>query len=125
VRIAILLLCAAAARAGDEPVRKAIRYLEKTVPRLPEVGGTPRKQFVYATTGLVYLMDPVTRTGSDRIKPIKEYLVRYADDVAQRLKDPDNLPARHGLVDSSTVTQYTWSIAQTLWFFGELHERGL
>jgi len=125
VRIAILLLFCVAAQAGDDAARKAIDFLDRTVPRLPDVGGTPRKQFVYATTGLVYLMDRSTRTGKDRIRPLKDYLARYADEVERQIKDPDRLPPRAGLASSSYLTQYTWSIAQTLWFFGELHAHGL
>lgn len=127
MRTAILLLLCAGVHAGDTKttVRKAIHFLETTVPRLPEVGGTPRKQFVYATTGLVYLMEQETRTGKDRIRPLKDYLARYADDVERKLKSPANRPPSFGLASSEYVTQYTWSIAQTLWFFGELHARGL
>lgn len=125
VRTTILLLLGSVSHAGDEPVRKAIAYLEKNVTKLPDADGTPRKPFVYATTGLVYLMDPVTRTGENRIRPLKEYLARWTDDLEKRLEDPVNLPARHGLFQSSRVIQYTWPVAQTLWFFGELHERGL
>ncbi|MHC4940496.1 MAG: hypothetical protein ACYTHK_16275 [Planctomycetota bacterium] len=124
VRTLVLLLLASPLFAGDA-ANKAIAFLEKNVTQLPDSSGTPRKQFVYATTGLVYLMDPSTRTGPSRIKPLKEYLVRYVGEVESRLKDRSNLPERHGLVRSDRLVQYTWPLAQTLWFFGELKERGL
>lgn len=127
--ILILLVLSSAALAKDDTttaaIRKAVAYLETNVTKLPESSGTPRKQFVYATTGLVYLMDPNTRTGASRIKPLKQYLVQYIGEVEKRLKDPQSLPERHGLFSSDNLVQYTWPIAQTLMFFGELRARGL
>ncbi len=120
-----LLLLTSTTFASDAAAQKAIAFLEKQVTRLPDASGTPRKQFVYATTGLVFLMDPNTRTGPSRIRPIKDYLVRYLDEVERRLKDPANLPERHGSFNSNNLIQYTWPLAQTLLFFGELKARGL
>jgi hypothetical protein len=120
-----LLLLTSITFASDAAAKKAIAFLEKQVTRLPDSSGTPRKQFVYATTGLVYLMDPNTRTGPSRIRPLKEYLVRYVDEVERRLKDPASLPERHGSFNSNNLIQYTWPLAQTLLFFGELKARGL
>ena len=105
-------------------IRNAVTYLENNVTKLPESSGTPRKQFVYATTGLVYVVDPNAPTGASRIKPIKEYLVRYIGEVEKRLEDPQSLPLRHGSFSSNNLIQYTWPIAQTLLFFGELRGRG-
>ena len=51
--------------------------------------------------------------------------MRYVDGVERRLKDPANLPVRHGLVSTDKLVQYTWPVAQTLFFFGELKQRGL
>jgi len=109
----------------DAAVAKAITYLDQHVPRLPDVSGTPRKPFTYSVTGLVYLMSDRTRTGKSRIKPIKEYLVAYVAEVERRLKDPQSIAPRSGQFSSDKLIQYTWPIATTGLFFGELHERGL
>jgi len=112
-------------RARDGAISKAIAYLEKNVTRLPDVSGTPRKPFTYSVTGLVYLMSGTTRTGKSRIKPIKDYLVDYVEEVERRLKDPDAIAPRSGQFSSNKLIQYTWPIATAGLFFGELHERGL
>jgi len=128
-----LLLLAPLALAGeslnnkkrDAAIAKAIAYLEQNVSRLPDVSGTPRKPFTYSVTGLVYLMSDRTRTGKSRIKPIKEYLVDYVEEVERRLQDPDSIAPRSGNFSSNKLIQYTWPIATTGLFFGELHQRGL
>ena len=109
----------------DAAIAKAIAYLDGHVARLPDVSGTPRKPFTYSVTGLVYLMSDRTRTGKSRLKPIKDYLVEYVADVERRLKDRDSIAPRSGQFSSNKLIQYTWPIATTGLFFGELHQRGL
>ena len=124
----LLLLCPVSLAddaARDAAIKRAIAYLDKNVARMPDSAGTPRKQFTYATTGLVYLMSGQSRTGASRIAPIKKYLVRYVAEVEGRLKDDSNIAARSGNFSSNKLIQYTWPIAMTGLFFGELHEHGL
>jgi hypothetical protein len=117
--------------AGGEPdaavlaTRRAIAWLGETVPRLPDMDGTPRKPFTYAFTGLVYLMEPGSRTGPDRIRPIRAYLTQWIDRLGERLKDPQVLPVGYGVADSRCVCQYTWPLAAAGLFFGELEVRGM
>jgi len=126
--LALLLLIPPSA--AEEPdtnaaARRAVSWLEKNVPRLADSGGTPRKPFTYAVTGLVYLMERRTRTGADPIREIRAYLTRWIDGVKERLKDPDALPEAHGVADSRRLCQYTWPLAAAALFFGELELRGI
>lgn len=130
--LALLVLCSVSFadgdlddKARDAAIAKAIAYLDQNVTRLPESAGTPKKQFTYATTGLVYLMSGMSRTGKSRIAPIKKYLVRYVEEVEARLKDEANIAQRSGNFSSDKLIQYTWPVAMTGLFFGELHEHGL
>ncbi len=110
----------------NAPARKGLRYLDDHLFRLPEVQGTPRKPFTYAVAGLCYLMAERTVTGrsADRVRRVEEYLTRYIERVEQRVKDPSNLPGRHGMFSSNSLIQYTWPVAMTGMFFGELKARG-
>ena len=120
--LALLLLPAS----GAEPdaARRAVLWLERNVPKLVDNEGTPRKPFTYAVTGLVYLMDE-TRTGPDRVRPIREYLTRWIGGLADRLNDPEALPDGYGVADSRRVCQYTWPLAAAALFYGELELRGM
>jgi hypothetical protein len=120
---ALLLLPAA----GGDPdaAKRAVGWLERNVPKLVDSEGTPRKPFTYAVTGLVYLMDGGTRTGPDRVRGVREYLVRWIDALEERLLDPDALPDAHGVADSRKVCQYTWPLAAAALFFAELELRGI
>ncbi|MCK6458289.1 MAG: hypothetical protein L6Q95_00165 [Planctomycetes bacterium] len=121
--LALLLLPAAGGE--PDPARRAVAWLEREVGKLVDSEGTPRKPFTYAITGLVYLMDGGTRTGPDRVRAIREYLVRWIDALGKRLLDPDALPGAHGVADSRKVCQYTWPLAAAALFFGELELRGI
>ncbi len=121
--LALLLLPAAGGE--PDPARRAVSWLEREVPKLVDSEGTPRKPFTCAVTGLVYLLDGGTRTGPDRLRGIREYLLRWIDALEKRLKDPDALPDAHGVADSRKVCQYTWPLAASALFFGELELRGI
>ena len=125
---ALVLSSTVRAETGEKERRAAIKrgiaYLDAHLLRLPEVSGTPRKPFTYAVAGLCYLMDGTSRTGKNKLGPIRAYLVRYATDVAEKLKDPANLPPRHGLADSRSLIQYTWPLSVAGLFFLESEVRG-
>jgi len=127
--LVLLLLIPNAAVGEPDPVAKAtnraIEYLERTVPKLADSDGSPRKPFTYAVTGLVYLLEGGTRTGPDRLRGIREYLVRWIDALEKRLKDPNALPDAHGVADTTKVCQYTWPLAAAAIFFAELEVRGI
>lgn len=126
-------LCAPVARSGEPPtpkeqttaVRRAVGYLDAHLLRLPETQGTPRKPFTFAVAGLVYLMEGRTRAGPSPIPRIQAYLEGYVEQVDRKLKDPENLPAAHGVADSRTLCQYTWPLAAAGLFLGELDVRGI
>ncbi|MHC4577765.1 MAG: hypothetical protein ACYTFD_01820 [Planctomycetota bacterium] len=124
----LMLLSAVPTRAGDAERRAAIRRgidaLDQSVFRLPDAQGTPRKQFTVAVVGLVHLMREPRTGRRSPIPRLRDYLVRYVDEVERRVRDPDQLPRAHGLADSRRLIQYTWPLAQAGLFFGELGLRG-
>jgi hypothetical protein len=127
MRASLLLALFLLPAAGGEPdaAKRAVAWLERNVSKLVDSEGSPRKPFTYAVTGLVYLMEGGTRTGPDRIRGIREYLVRWIDALEKRLEDPDALPDAHGVADSRKVCQYTWPLGAAALFFAELELRGV
>lgn len=106
-------------------IRRGMAYLDANLFQLPEASGTPRKPFTYSVAGLCYLMRAETRSGKrNPVERIRKYLEGYVDAVGERLKDPGNLPPRHGLVDSRRLVQYTWPLSAAGLFFLELEQRG-
>lgn len=124
-----LLAFAAPVRADDAATKKAVdkafTYLDKTLLKLPDVSGTPRKPFTYAVAGLDYLMRQATRTKRGPTRDITAYLFRYLEEVERKTADPENLPPRHGLASTSYITQYTWPLSVMGLYFAELDLRGL
>jgi len=118
-----------AAHERDTAINAGIRYLDRTLFQLPDAAGTPRKQFTIAVTGLVYLLarDGVgLRTdGKAGVKKARAYLAKYVAEVAQRTADPSQIPAQAGRISSNQMMQYTWPLAMTALFLGELHARGV
>lgn len=102
----------------DAVIEKALTRLDRTFTLLPEATGTPQKQFVAATIGLVNLM--AKRENSGRYR---KYLLSYLDRVERRTAAGE-LPSRHGLVTTDREIQYTWALAQAAFYFAELYERG-
>jgi hypothetical protein len=114
----------------DDARRKAavrgIDHLQETVHRLSDPDGTPRKPFTAAISGLCFLLDPRTSDrGNAHVQRMRDYLLRWLDDVAARIDDPDELPTRHGRFTSNRLIQYTWPVAAAGLFFGEMHARGI
>ena len=112
----------------DEAILKGIRYLDDTVLGLPDAQGTPTKQFTVAVTGLVKLLaaDKGSSSSGKRanLERIRAYLERYVARIADGVKDPSRLPTTQGQFSSDRLIQYTWPVAMTGVFFGELHARG-
>jgi hypothetical protein len=111
--------------ANKKAVDRAFAYLDAKLLRLPDVSGTPRKQFTYAVAGLDYLMRKATRTKRGPTRDITAYLFRYLEEVERKTGDPENLPPRHGLASTSYLTQYTWPLSVMGLYFAELDLRGL
>lgn len=112
----------------DEAILQGIRYLDETVMGLPDVQGTPTKQFTVAVMGLVKVLAADARSRSsgkaDTLKRARAYIARYVARVAEEIRDPDRLPAVQGQFSSNRLIQYTWPVAMAGVFFGELHARG-
>ena len=115
-------------RERDEAILRGIRYLDDTVMGLPDVQGTPTKQFTVAVTGLVKLLAADRGSSSsgkaDTLKRARAFVARYVARVAEDVKDPKRLPATQGQFSSDRLIQYTWPVAMAGVFFGELHARG-
>ena len=115
----------------DDDARRAaavrgLDHLHATVHRLADMDGTPRKPFTAAISGLCALLDERTSDrGSAHVRRMRDYLLHWLDDVEGRLRDPDELPGRHGTFSSDRLIQYTWPVAAAGLFFGELHARGI
>lgn len=109
-------------------VAKALRYLDKTLPRLPDVQGTPRTPFTLAAGGIVLLVArdvdalPTERRGRALPKLLKR-LDAWTEATAKRLGDPDQLPPEHGQFSSNHVIQTTWPLAMVAWLASELEAR--
>jgi len=117
-----------ATRERDTAIGQGMGYLDKTVFKLPDASGTPRKQFTVAMTGLVHLLAHQGGRRTDGRKSVtkaRAYLSRYVDELERRTADPAQLPARTGSFSSDRVIQYTWPLAMTALFLGEAHQRGV
>lgn len=105
----------------EAAITKASRWMEKHVLRLPEVSGTPRKQFVMATYGIVHAMleDRGVKTESRGVvgNRVEKYLLDYLDEVERRSRNVDELPPGHGVAVSGKLIQYTWPLGMSLVFF--------
>ena len=113
-----------APEARSAAIRRAIGFLDERLPRLPDAEGTPRKSFTEAVAGLVYLMDDATRAAPPPLARLRADLAAYVDRVTKAVADPEKLPPSYGLADSRFTVQYTWPVAETALFFGELIARG-
>lgn len=106
-------------------IARALAYLSKHLPALPDTSGTPRKPFTQAAAGLAYLLaGDRTVAARDPVAAIRKDLLAFLADVERRSRDPKELPAAHGVADSRALCQYTWPLAQSALFFGELAKRG-
>lgn len=117
------------AKERDAAIARGIAYLDKTVFKLPDAAGTPRKQFTVAVTGLVALLaeDARSRTArkkTDLADKAKAYLDKYIKTVRKRTLDPTQLPRTADKLDSGQIMQYTWPCGMAGLFYGELHARG-
>ena len=112
----------------DKAIHAGVRYLDETVLGLPDVQGTPTKQFTVGVTGLVKLLAADKRSSSsgktDTLRQVRAFLARYVARVAEAIKDPQRLPDVQGQFSSNRLIQYTWPVALAGLFFGELHARG-
>lgn len=117
--------------ARQKAIRAGLAYLEENLFSLPEAQGTPREPFTCAVAGIAWLLatDGQRATGPDRgtdpVRRVQRRLEKYISEVERRLKDPDNIPARHGLIESSKLVQYTWPLGMAGLFFAEMHLRGI
>lgn len=105
----------------EAAITKASRWMEQHVMRLPDVSGTPRKQFVMATYGIVHAMleDRGIKTESRGAVGgrVEKYLLGYLDEVERRSRNVDELPPGHGVAVSGKLIQYTWPLGMSLVFF--------
>jgi hypothetical protein len=115
-------------RERDEAILRGLRYLDKTVFKLPDAQGTPKKQFTVGVTGLVQLLasGKGSRTAGkgESLRKARAFLARYVASVAKRIEDDAQLPDGAGMFSSNRAIQYTWPVALAGLFFGELHARG-
>ncbi len=118
------------AKERDAAIAKGVTYLDRTVFRVHDASGTPRKQFTVAVTGLVGLLvgDGQTTTARRRagiVDKTRTYLRAYVAEVREGTSDPARLAETSDQTSSEHVMQYTWPIAMAGLFFGEMHARGL
>ncbi len=111
----------------DEAILRGIRYLDRTVMKLPDSQGTPTKQFTVGVTGLVKLLaaDRASSSGkAGTLAKVRSYLARYVAQVKEGIKNRGRLPEHQGQFPPDRLIQYTWPVAMAGLFFGELHARG-
>ncbi len=117
--------------ARQKAIRAGLAYLDEHLFGLPECEGTPREPFTYAIAGIAHLLaedgQRATRPagGTDAVRRIQKRLENYISDVERKLRDPNNLPSRHGLMESSKLIQYTWPLGAAGLFFSEMRLRGI
>ncbi len=117
------------AKERDAAIAKGIEYLDRTVFKLHDAAGTPRKQFTVAVTGLVGLLAEDAKSKTARRKntllgKARKFLDAYVAEVKKRTSDPKQLPETADRVNSGEIMQYTWPMGMAGLFYGELHARG-
>ncbi len=116
----------------DQAVIRALHYLQEKVTALPDIGGSPRKQFTTATWGLVLLLVQDERKykaavpdAAEQLRKVMDYVTAYVAEVERRSRDPKQLPSKPGMLGTNSIIQYNWPLGVTALFLAEAHERNV